>query len=187
MVRDPVRRATHKLMNMAEDKGVKMCFDPNLRFHLWKDHDLLKEFTTVAAARSTIVKLNQDELAFITNEKSIEKGAQKLKDLGAVVVVVTLGPKGAYYLCPNGEGKVDGFSVKVADTIGAGDGFIAGLLAGLAGGPWPPDVAQLEDAVRFANAVGAIVTTHVGAQSSLPRRPEVEAFLEKSLPEKENK
>jgi sugar/nucleoside kinase (ribokinase family) len=178
MVREPVRGATFKLMGMAREQGVKICFDPNFRLHLWKDHELLKELAKRTAADATVVKLNDEELLFMTGEKSLEKGARRVRDRGAELVVVTLGPQGAYYLCEDGDGEVPGFKVYVADTTGAGDGFAAGLLAAMVElEEWPPAAESLYRAVRFANAVGAMVCTKVGAQSSLPGRSDVDSFM----------
>jgi fructokinase len=67
--------------------------------------------------------------------------------------------------------------VTPVDTTGAGDGFVAGLLAGLLGHAAFPDDDALAGICRFANAVGAITTTERGAIPSLPTRAAVEARL----------
>jgi fructokinase len=69
--------------------------------------------------------------------------------------------------------------VPVVDTTGAGDGFVAGLLAGLLASEraWER-VPDLENVLRFANAVGALTTTRRGAIPALPTRAQVEALLE---------
>jgi ribokinase len=60
------------------------------------------------------------------------------------------------------------------DATGAGDAFNGGLAVALARGD------SLEAAVRYANAVGALATTRLGAQSSLPTALEVDTFLKKN-------
>ncbi len=178
MVREESRRATFKLMDMARHQGVRIFFDPNLRHHLWEDQQLLKELSRQVAANAQIVKLSREELVFLTSETSVRAGAESIRKLGTEILIVTLGSEGAWYSSPHGEGTVPGFSVDVVDTTGAGDGFAAGLLATLClGESWPPAANRLTNAIRFANAVGAIVTTAVGAMSSLPRQNDVEAFL----------
>jgi len=74
---------------------------------------------------------------------------------------------------------VPGVAVKVVDTLGAGDAFLGGLLVGLAESPGGllHDQAALVDALRFANAVGALTTTRYGAIPALPRLSEVDALL----------
>lgn len=96
---------------------------------------------------------------------------RRLRGLGPRTVIVTLGAEGSLIVDGDGATHVPGFRVPVVDTTAAGDAFVAGLaVAVLRGSP-------LRDAVRFANACGAVAVTRAGAQPSLPRRPEVEALL----------
>ena len=178
MVGEVSRKASFKLIELAAASKVKLSFDPNLRLHLWKDHELLKRLALEVISSAALVKVNEEELVFLTGLSSISKGAARLQEQGAEVVVVTRGPAGAYFLCPQGEGEAKGFPVPVEDTTGAGDGFVAGLLLSLAeNGSWPPSLPLMHQAVEFANAVGALVTTKVGAVSALPSRDQVEKFL----------
>ena len=181
MVREESLRATFKLIRLANELKVKVSFDPNFRLHLWKDHEKVKALALEAAAMAELIKLNREELRFMTGEEEPKAGARKLLEMGVEVVVVTLGPDGAYYLSRDSEGMEPGFCVEVVDTTGAGDGFSAGLLAVLAYREWPPLNSTLAHAVRLANAVGAMVTTAIGAVSSLPSRPEVDSFLERKF------
>jgi ribokinase len=71
---------------------------------------------------------------------------------------------------------VPAFRVEPTDTTAAGDAFVAGLaVAVLRGLPLP-------EAVRFANAAGAVAVTRAGAQPSLPRTPEVQELLAAGRP-----
>jgi len=89
-------------------------------------------------------------------------------------VVVTMGKEGAAICCDKFPSPwiVPGFQIDAVDTTGAGDAFNGGLVVALARGE------KIEDAVRYANAVGALATARIGAQSSLPTLSEVEALLE---------
>ncbi len=172
------REAVDKLIGLAAETGVLFSFDPNLRLHLWKDHDALRRTTLEAVRRSALVKLNRDELGFLLGEVGTEKGAAELMSMGPEVVVITSGPEGAYHVCPGGDGFSPGFEVEVLDTTGCGDGFMAGLLASLHGtGVWPPGADELGRAARFANAAGAVVATRVGAVAALTGRAPVEELL----------
>jgi ribokinase len=62
-------------------------------------------------------------------------------------------------------------TVEVIDTTAAGDAFVAALAVALTEG------ASMEEAVRWANAAGALAVTRLGAQPSMPTRDEVEQFL----------
>ncbi len=95
------------------------------------------------------------------------------RKFGVKNVIVTLGKEGAY-LTGDCSFNVPAFPVESVDTTGAGDAFTGGLTVALARGD------ELEDAVRYASAVGALATTRFGAQSSLPTAQEVEAFLSKN-------
>ena len=68
---------------------------------------------------------------------------------------------------------VPGFKVEAVDTTAAGDSFNAGLAYALANGE------DMEESVRFANAVGAISVTKFGAQSAMPNLEMVKDFLSK--------
>ncbi len=97
--------------------------------------------------------------------------ASRLRTSGARVVLVTLGDRGV--LACEGESIVHfpAFPVEAVDTTAAGDAFNGALAVGLAAG------GSLEQAIPLANAAAALACTKRGAQDSLPRREEVEAFL----------
>lgn len=85
--------------------------------------------------------------------------------------VVTLGADGCLWITEEDHGYVEGFRVETRDTIGAGDAFTAGLAWGMARRlPWL-------ETCRFANAVGALSTRDIGAQTALPTLAEVEELL----------
>jgi ribokinase len=114
---------------------------------------------------------NETELALLTDESNVLEGARKLLKMGAKAVVVTLGSEGCLYKDANQEISVEGFKVNAIDSTAAGDAFIGGLLTAL---------GRHEDigtAMKFANAVGAITVTRLGAQESIPTYEEVEEFL----------
>ena len=92
------------------------------------------------------------------------------------LLIVTHGPGGATLYTRDERLHMPGFAVDSVDTTGAGDGFVAAVLASLLehGDDWP---GELRGMLRFANAVGALTTTVRGAIPGLPRRAAVEAFL----------
>ncbi len=97
--------------------------------------------------------------------------ARRLHDLGARAVVLTLGAEGSLLCTDSLVSLVPSFRVPVVDTTAAGDAFVGGLaVAVLRGLPLP-------EAVRFANACGALAVTRAGAQPSLPAGAEVERLL----------
>ncbi|MFW5786298.1 MAG: ribokinase [bacterium] len=106
----------------------------------------------------------------VTDQDSALAAGRHLQEQGARTVIIKAGSHGAYIVDADGIRRVPGFSIKAADTTAAGDAFNAGLAFALGEG------AALDEAVRYANAVGALACTRLGAQSALPRRDEVEAL-----------
>jgi ribokinase len=98
---------------------------------------------------------------------------RKLLAGGPQSVIITLGAEGALLVEPRGVTHIPGFRVAAIDTTAAGDAFVGGLavatLRGLA----------LPEAVRFANACGAVAATRAGAQPSLPHPADVDALLDR--------
>jgi ribokinase len=95
----------------------------------------------------------------------------RIRELGARAVVVKLGDQGSVYCGPDRTFATPPFPVQAVDSTAAGDTFNAALAVSLAEG------AELEHALRFANAAAAISVTRAGAQTSAPARAEVESLL----------
>jgi len=123
-------------------------------------------------ARVDILTPNESEAGLLTGTQvSAEVAARRLAGQGVGAVIVTLGARGALIVTLDAQRLVPGFSVNAVDTTAAGDAFNGGLAVALAEG------RPLAAAVRFASACGALATTRLGAQPSLPTVDEVEAFL----------
>lgn len=107
----------------------------------------------------------------IHNDDDAARAAEVLHRKGIPCVMITLGSRGVW-LSEKGIGKrVPGFKVQAVDTIAAGDTFNGALVTALLEGK------AMHDAVRFAHAAAAIAVTRPGAQSSVPWREEIDAFL----------
>jgi ribokinase len=109
-------------------------------------------------------------------DQDIRRMAEKLLKLGARNVVITLGSRGLFFKSRNEELWMDAFKVNVIDTTAAGDAFLGSLATGLA------ENKPIQEALRFANAAGALATTKLGAQPSLPFRQELLSFLKNHTP-----
>ena len=106
----------------------------------------------------------------ITGEEEPAAVAAWLRERGVGDVVLKCGSSGCYASGEGFEGALDAFPVDAVDGTGAGDAFVAGLLYGRLAG-WP-----LERSARFANAVGALATTAVGAVEGVRGLEETLAF-----------
>jgi len=176
LIDEPARSATLEAVALARAGGALVSYDPNLRLTLWPSPTAAREGMLRGLAEADLVKLSSEELAFLTGSSDPASARQLWHDR-LRLLVVTLGAAGCAYLTRHGEGCVPGFPVRVVDTTGAGDGFVAGLLVGLLehGGEWSQET--IERALRLANAVGALVCTRRGAIPALPTRQRVMQFL----------
>ena len=91
---------------------------------------------------------------------------------GSRAVIITLAEQGAFFASPETVRLFPAYPVRVIDTTAAGDAFNGALAVALAEGQ------EIEKAIRFANAAGAMATTRAGAQPSLATRNEVEALMQ---------
>ncbi len=179
----PSCSATLAAVGIARESGCLVSFDPNVRLEVWDSAQRGRQMMLDAIQLVDVLKISGDELEFLTGTREVDLASQRLRARGPTLVVVTLGDKGCYYDAGSSSGLVSGVSVRAVDTLGAGDAFLAGLLAGLAtmsDRGMLNDDAALQDALRFANAVGAITTTRYGAVPALPTRSDVQRLLAES-------
>jgi ribokinase len=121
---------------------------------------------------------NEVELAALAGTEvrdvdSARTAAAVVRSRGAGCVIVTLGALGALAVHAEGAAHFPAFPITPVDTTGAGDAFNGALAVGLAAG------GSLEQAIPLAGAAAALTCTRRGAQASLPRRAEVEQFLQR--------
>ncbi len=123
-----------------------------------------------------VITPNEGELKRLTGMptgtmENITAAANALIARGVKNVVAKLGANGCLYVDAERVVHSSGFRVHVVDTTAAGDSFNAGLAYALA------DDRPIEEALRFANAVGAVSTTGPGAQSAMPTLEQVEKLM----------
>lgn len=121
-----------------------------------------------------VITPNETELALLSGSDDIAAGAERLQQQGIGTVVVTLGDKGSVAYTGAESIIAPPYKVKAVDTTAAGDTFNAALITAMGQGK------KLEEALDYANAAGALATTKMGAQSSLPTIAEVDWFIEKN-------
>jgi len=185
LIDEPARSATEAAIKCAIDGGLLVSYDPNLRKPLWPSLDRAKEQMLAAMVWPHVVKVSEEELAFLSDESDLSEGSDKLMSAhpNIKLIAVTLGADGCYFHTAQAVGRIPGFRVEVVDTTGAGDGFVAGMLSCLLELVSKPDEIaglgedDLRSTFRFANAVGALTTTKPGAITALPCREDVEKLL----------
>ncbi|MFY4776939.1 sugar kinase [Metabacillus sp. RGM 3146] len=158
-------------MKLAKKHKMQIIFDPNIRYKLWSE-EKARETILKMAADSDVVMPGISEGQFLFGTDDCEEIADRLHKFGAGTVVVKKGKEGAYYSSGLEKGHAAGYPVEiVADPVGAGDGFAAGVLSGLLDG------FSLKEAVSRGCAIGAMVTTVNGDIEGLPDRKTLEQFL----------
>jgi ribokinase len=155
-------------LRMAKDHGALTFLNPSPPIRLSSNILSLVDFLVP----------NELEAQYLTGLKmrrkqDIQKMASRLLDMGAKNVVITLGPKGLFFKNRIEEIWMNAFKVKAVDTTAAGDAFMGAIACGFS------ENKPIQEVLRFANGAGALATTKLGAQPSLPLRKEVEVFLSK--------
>lgn len=171
---EPARQAVLQAVSYAKQQGKHISYDPNYRPLLWKNEAEALEWMNRGLALADIVKLSEDELAFLKKEDDIVRGAAMLREEGAGRVFVTMGSKGAYYHTNEREsGFVPAFSVRAVDTTGCGDAFMGAILYQITRETGLSSAEQ----VRFANATAALCATQKGGLPAMPPGQSVEKLL----------
>ncbi|MBD3300757.1 MAG: carbohydrate kinase [Candidatus Moranbacteria bacterium] len=160
-------KATDFLIAAAKKNKVFVSYDPNVRLPLWSDYSYLKSVIKQTIQKVDLLKINEEELEFLTETRQLKKGAAKLWKDNLKVLIVTLGEKGAFFKTEKVEGYIEGEKVKVVDTTGAGDAFNAGFLYKISGciknGNLEISGDKLAESVQFANRIASQSVTVKGA------------------------
>ncbi|MET3512382.1 2-dehydro-3-deoxygluconokinase [Pseudacidovorax sp. 1753] len=160
----------HRTLDLMRAAGRSISFDPNLRPTLWGSTERMRTCINALAAKADWVLPGLEEGRLLTGETTPEAIARFYREAGASLVVVKLGPDGAYYdSATAGSAYVPGFPVdQVIDTVGAGDGFAAGVISALLEGRSVPE------AVRRGAWIGARAVQALGDTEGLPTRAQLQ-------------
>lgn len=173
---EPSRTATIDLQRRAS-RNCTVSLDPNWRPGLWESREDFAATVRDALADVDVLVASEEDLAAAGfPERDPAALAEAVADRGPYTVVITLGDAGA--LCFGaaessvpGTASHEGYDVDVVDTTGAGDAFLAGIIASLTHGVTDP-----ERALALANAVGAVATTQPGAVAALTSLDAIREF-----------
>ena len=117
---------------------------------------------------------NEDEAKYYTGKTDPSDMADVFLSYGIKNVIIKLGGKGCFFKNDKQTITLKAYDIKAVDATGAGDNFVAGFASELLLG------ADLEAALHFANACGAICTTAVGACTAIKSRDQVANFVSNS-------
>ena len=181
MTHPEVRLATRKAVTMAKEAGALISFDPNLRPPLWFSLEEAREQIAWGLSRCDILKIADNEIAFMTGETDFDRAAALLQAQfpNIRVLNVTAGADGSYSYYGGKRVFVPSFRLgSTIETTGAGDTFCACVLNYvLEHGIEDLKEKNLKEMLRFANAAAYLVTTKKGAICSMPDPNEIEKVL----------
>lgn len=174
------REAVIHAVRLVKHNGARVSYDVNYRAPLWPDRAVARSTILQGMQGADIVKANEVDIELLAGSGDLPAATRWLLEQGVQLCLVTLGPDGTYFNNGRAEGHVPAFTVDAIDTTGCGDAFVGGLVYGLLGTSLELpslDEPTLRRLVLYANAVGALTATGMGAMAPLPTRAMVEAFL----------
>lgn len=164
-----------ELASAARSAGVPVLLNPAPADKL--SRRLLECLTFIAPNESEaalISGLNIERSSGVLDLSQVQAAAERMMDMGAGSVLVTMGDQGAAYF--DGTRSVIEPCVKLlkaVDPTAAGDSFIGAFAAAICRGE------GIREAMRFANAAAAITVSRMGAQPSLPCLSETKELMER--------
>jgi len=169
---EPSRTAAFHAFDLARAAGLPIIFDVDYRPYSWPSPQVAEEVLSKAASLSDMIVGNDEEFGFMAGD--ISKGLAKAKNLArrsATLVIYKMGEKGAVTFHDGQEITTGIYKVDALKPTGAGDSFMAGLMAAIAAGH------DLKTSLHRGSACAAIVVGKPGCAPALPDTKELEEFL----------
>lgn len=164
-----------KAMELAKEKGGFISFDPNYRDALWNDIEKFKTEVYSCLNGIDFLKVSEEELEILGESKNKKNALEKLHKMGSNYIAVTLGSKGTLISDGSNEKIIHSIKIKSVDSTGAGDAFVGGILYKISQRKnYDINFGEMCEIIKFANKVGAITCTTMGAISSLPTLERIE-------------
>ncbi len=178
-ISESARETVQAAIRIAKKHGVLVSFDPNIRLKLW-DLQTARPVILDVIQQTDILFPGIDEAAMLIGSREPKEIVRTFHNMGCSLVALKLGKEGCCLSNGTKTKFVEGFPVKrVVDTVGAGDGFAAGILSGIL------QKKSLAECGRLANAIGALATMATGDMEGYPTRLQVQQFLgESKLPDR---
>lgn len=169
---EPSRSAAFRAFERAKAAGLPVIFDIDYRPYSWPSPDVAQDVLSRAGAMADVIVGNDEEFGFMAG--GLDKGLAKARDLAATsagIVVYKMGPEGAVTFADGQEIRTGIYPAQAVKPTGAGDSFMAGLLAGLADGH------DLKTAVLRGSACASYVVARPGCAPAMPDSAQLNAFL----------
>ncbi|WP_114010104.1 5-dehydro-2-deoxygluconokinase [Cohaesibacter intestini] len=169
---EPSRSATFRAFENARKAGIPVIFDIDYRPYSWPSPQVAADVLSRAGEESDMIVGNDEEFGFMAG--GIEKGLDKARELAQKpgrLVIYKMGQEGALTLFEGEEIRTGIYPVTAIKPNGAGDSFMAGLLASLANG------FSLKEAVLRGSACASMVVSQPGCAPAMPTVPQLDAFI----------
>ncbi len=153
---EPMATALEAVVEELSGSALVMV-DPNVRPWVIADADTYRGRLGRVLGRSDVVKVSEEDLAWLEPQRTAASAARMLLELGPRVILLTRGGDGAVVVTGAGDVPVAAPAIEVVDTIGAGDAFGGGFLAWWRSHGLSRDDLANADAVVEAAAFGALV------------------------------
>ena len=173
------RKATRKAIKAAKSKHRLISFDPNYRPVLWPGEEEARKWMLYGCSVCDILKVEASELAFITQQTTIQNGVDFLqKHYSISLILVTSGEAGSQAFMGSRKVYQEAFLTnRTIDTTGAGDTFLGCCLAYILEQGMELSDHQLQEMLFRANAAASLETTRKGAIRAMPTQAELEDYL----------
>ncbi|HCX86051.1 MAG TPA: carbohydrate kinase [Micrococcales bacterium] len=151
------------LIGSARHRAI-ITYDPNLRPSIMGSAAQVRECVLGLVAGADVVKVSDEDLAWFEPGKDPRDVARAWAASGPALVVVTLGAEGSFATTAHGvEAEVPAPSVTVADTVGAGDSFMGGLIDGL----WSTGLVGADKHEAIAAVGPSVLLTLLGQAAAI--------------------
>jgi len=175
------RAATEKFLAALEKAKGLLLVDLNLRAHLWADIDEGRAAAARLVEKAAVVKASEQDLAALAGKRGMSWLEEHAK---SATWVLTRGENGAATVGPHGKATAPTKRVRCIDATGAGDAFVAGLVATLVRSGAKPGSAEWKDPrlwirmLEVGHALGAKAVSAVGAVSGVTGLDDVRARID---------
>jgi len=168
---EPSRSATFKAFENARTAGLPVIFDIDYRPYSWPSPEVAAEVLSRAGQASDMIVGNDEEFGFMAG--GIDKGLEMARSLArnGRFVIYKMGHEGAITFFEGEEIRTGIYPVTAVKPNGAGDSFMAGLLAGIADG------RPLKEAILRGSACASIVVSQPGCARAMPTTSQLDQFL----------
>ncbi len=169
---DPSRTASFKAFDLARAAGVPIIFDVDYRPYSWTSPQVASDVLSRAASQCDMIVGNDEEFGFMAGDYA--KGLDKARSLaaeGVAIVVYKMGHEGAITFANGEEIRTGIYEVQALKPTGAGDSFMAGMMAAIAGGH------DLHTAILRGSACASVTVSRPGCAPAMADTATLEDFL----------